>query len=525
MNERKTGLLHSAAIVSSLTLLSRLLGFVRDMAIAYVLGSGYRADVFFVAFRIPNLFRRLYADGSLSLPYMPELGRTNTLGDDASFNKLVSNLGGLAGSFYLGLVLLGVTATPLFVSLLAPGFVGKGAKWQLAVSLSRCLFPYVLCIGMAGFAMAILNTREHFGAPAAAPSLLNLSILALLGIGSYLKLAPEWALTWGVILGGALQLGLQWLWVRRLAVRWSWSRWWRASEALRVSRLLVVTILGAAVYHLNIFVATIFASFLTAGSISYLYYAERLVQFPLGIFGGAIGTSVLPRLTRESALEEWSAFRQQLAGAVELVFFLTLPAAAGLWVIRVPLVHLLFQRGEFTEISTLMTAEALGYYSLGLWAVAGSRVLVGAWYALEGAYITVWTGIASLAINVLLSALLIGPMQQGGLALATSIGAIVNLFLLISPLGKRLGGIYGWRLFRSACCCLLASLLMALAVGGLCRLTYGQGRPEGGFLALVVACLVAAGVFVYLGCVLLLGVPEGVRKLWADWRQQGSEEV
>jgi putative peptidoglycan lipid II flippase len=524
MDARASGLLRSATIISSLTLLSRLLGFIRDMAIAYVLGAGYKADVFFVAFRIPNLFRRLYGEGSLSLPFMPELGRADALGDDASFSRLAADLGGLASSFYLGLVLLGVMAAPVIVSVMAPGFLGNGAKWQLAVSLSRYLFPYVFCIGVAGFAMAILNTRDHFGAPAAAPSLLNLSMLALLGIGSYFEIAPEWALTWGVILGGALQLGLQWLWVRRLMIEWSWSRWWRAPEAIAVFKLLVPTVFGAAVYHLNIFVATLFASLLTAGSISYLYYAERLIQFPLGLFAGAIGTSVLPRLTRQSALEEWSAFRQQVAEAIELIWFLTIPAAAGLWVIRVPLVHLLFQRGEFNEISTMMTAEALGYYSLGLWAVAGFRVVVGAWYALERAYTTVWTGIGTLALNAVLSAFFIGPMQHGGLALATSIAAIVNLFLLLVLLGKRLGGIHGARLLRSGGRCLAASLIMAIVVGVLCRLSYSDGRLEGGLLALALACWVAAGVCVYLGSILLLGVPDGVKQAWEARGRSDSVE-
>jgi putative peptidoglycan lipid II flippase len=275
---------------------------------------------------------------------------------------------------------------------------------------------------------------------------------------------------------------------------------------------------------MNIFVATLFASFLSAGSISCLYYAERLIQFPLGLFGAAIGTSVLPRLTRQSALEDWAAFRRQVAEAVELVWFLTVPAAIGLWVIRGPLVHLLFQRGEFTEISTLMTAEALGYYTLGLWAVAGSRVLVGAWFALGQAYIMVWAGLGGLAINVVLSALFIGPMKHGGLALATSIAAVVNFFLLILLLDKRIGGIYGGRLFRSGGRCLLASLLMGLVVGCLSILSYSGGPLEGVFLALAVLCWVAAGVGVYLGSILFLGLPEGVRNVWAARRQRGSEE-
>jgi putative peptidoglycan lipid II flippase len=522
MSTKTTGLLRSATVISSLTLLSRGLGFVRDMAIAYVLGAGARADVFFIAFHIPNLFRRLYAEGSLSLPYMPELGRACALGDEDRFKELADNLLSLAGSLYLTLVLVGLAAAPLVVSLLAPGFVHSKTHWHLAVSLTRSLLPYVLFVGMAGFAMALLNSRQHFAAPAAAPSLLNLSMLAFLGVGVWMGIPPEWALSCGVVLGGALQFGFQWPWVRGLVSLKRWSPWWRVPEAVRVFSLQVPTVLGAAVYYLNIFVATLFASFLAPGSISYLYYAERLIQFPLGIFAIAVGTSVLPELTRQGAREDWHAFRLQVVQAVELLFFLTLPAAAGLWVLREPVVHLLFQRGEFTEVSTLMTSEALGYYALGLWALAGSRVMVGAWYALGRAYIPVLTGVVALLMNLVLSALLVVPLRHGGLALATSLAAVLNVLLLLVLLAKRLRGIVGRRLLGSSARCLAASLFMALAVDALRRLAYGYGRLEGAGLALALGGWVIIGVGIYLGCVRLLGIPTGVRELWTSRRQPGS---
>jgi putative peptidoglycan lipid II flippase len=521
MKIKQVGLIRSATLIGSLTLLSRVLGFLRDMAIAYVLGAGYKADVFFVAFRIPNLFRRLYAEGSLSLPYMPEMGKAYALSDEVRFSGLANNLGGFAAFFYLGLTVLGVTAAPLLVSLLAPGFVGSGAKWHLTVKLTRWLFPYVFCVGVAGFVMALLNTHEHFAAPAAAPSLLNLSMLALLGLGGYFKLAPEWSLTWGVFLGGFLQVAFQFHWARPLVARWSLARWWRSPEVSAVLRLLVPTVLGAAVYHLNIFIATLFASFLTAGSISYLYYAERLVQFPLGLFGGAISTSVLPRFTRQIALGEWAAFRQQVVEALELVWFLTIPAAAGLWAIRVPLIRLLFERGEFNGMSTLMTADALGYFAFGLWAVAGFRVLLGAWYALGRAYVTVWTGVGALAINVLLSIFFVGPLGHSGLALAVSVAAIANLLSMIILLGNHLGGIQVGRLLLSSARCLTAAIIMAAVIQALARVSYGGGQLGGGLLILGVGSWVLAGVLIYLGAILLLGLPEGVKTAWAA-RKQGE---
>jgi putative peptidoglycan lipid II flippase len=523
MKIRQIGLIRSATLISILTLLSRVLGFLRDMAIAYVLGAGYKADVFFVAFRIPNLFRRLYAEGSLSLPYMPEMGRTHALDDELTFSGIANNLGGFAVFFYLGLTLLGVTLAPLFVSLLAPGFVGSGAKWHLAVKLTRWLFPYVFCIGVAGFFMALLNTHEHFTAPAAAPSLLNLSMLALLGLGGYFNLAPEWALTWGVFLGGILQVVFQFYWARPLVVRWSLTRWWRSPEVSAVLKLLVPTMLGAAVYHFNIFIATLFASFLTVGSISYLYYAERLVQFPLGLFAGAISTSVLPRFTRQAALQEWAAFRQQVVEGLELVWFLTIPAAAGLWVIRFPLVRLLFERGEFNRMSTMMTANALGYFALGLWAVAGSRVLVGAWYALGRAYVTVWTGVGALAINVALSIFLVGSLGHSGLALAISVAAIANLLGLFILLRKHLGSIEAGRLLLSSARCLTAAIIMAAVIYALARFTFRDEALQGGLLVLGLGSWVLAGILIYFGAILMLGLPEGVRRAWEARRD--SEPV
>jgi putative peptidoglycan lipid II flippase len=520
MKVKQIGLIRSATVISSLTLLSRMLGFLRDMAIAYVLGASYKADVFFVAFRIPNLFRRLYAEGSLSLPFMPEMGKVYAFSDEIGFSGLANNLGSFAAFFYLGLTLLGVTAAPFFVSLLAPGFVGNSAKWHLTVQLTRWLVPYVFCIGVAGFVMALLNTHEHFAAPAAAPILLNLSMLALLGIGGYFKLAPEWSLTWGVFLGGFLQVAFQFHWARPLVVRWGLTRWWRSPEVPAVLKLLVPTVLGAAVYHLNIFIATLFASFLPVGSISYLYYAERLVQFPLALFAGAISTSVLPSFTRQTALGEWAVFRRQVVEALELVWFLTIPAAAGLWAIRVPLVHLLFERGEFNEISTLMTADALGYFALGLWAVAGFRVLVGAWYALGRAYVTVWTGAGALAINILLSIFLVGPLGHSGLALAISIAATANVLSLIILLGKHLGNIQVGRLFLSSARCFTAAIIMAAVIRALVAFTYGGGLLEGALLIPGLGTWLLAGVLIYLGVILLMGLPEGVKRAWVERGQR-----
>jgi putative peptidoglycan lipid II flippase len=280
--------------------------------------------------------------------------------------------------------------------------------------------------------------------------------------------------------------------------------------------------LGAAVYHFNIFIATLFASFLTVGSISFLYYAERLVQFPLGLFGGAIYTSVLPRFTLQTALQEWAAFRRQLVEALELVWFLTIPAAAGLWAIRIPLVRLLFERGEFNKISTMMTADALGYFALGLWAVAGSRVLVGACYALGRASVTVWTGVGALAVNLLLSIFLVGSLGHSGLALAISVAAIANLFGLLIFFRKYLGSIEAGRLLLSSARCLTAAIIMAGVVVALVKFTYGDGTLAGGYLVLGLGSWVLAGVLIYLGAILLLGLPEGVKTAWAA-RKKGKE--
>jgi putative peptidoglycan lipid II flippase len=228
---------------------------------------------------------------------------------------------------------------------------------------------------------------------------------------------------------------------------------------------------------------------------------------------------VLPYLTRQNALREWSAFRRQVIESIELIWFLTIPAAVGLWVIRVPLVRLLFERGEFTETSTLMTAEALGYFALGLWAVAGLRLLVVAWYALDGAHVTVLTGVGALALNIVLSGLLVTTLGHGGLALAISVSAIVNWLTLLVLLERRLGTIEGRRLLRSGLSCLSGALVMGVMVRVLCRFTYGGGTDEGGLLLLALAAWIVVGVLVYSGVIAWLGVPQGVKTAWNAWRQ------
>ncbi|MBW1982079.1 MAG: murein biosynthesis integral membrane protein MurJ [Deltaproteobacteria bacterium] len=516
MQDKNTDFYRPAALISGLTLVSRILGFARDVVIAYVLGASVITDVFFVAFRIPNLFRRLYADGFLSLPFMHAFGRSQVLADGEAFRNVSSSLFCLTTSIYTAVLIVGELAAPVLVAICAPGFIHAEAEYNLTVSLTRLLLPYILLIGATGFFMAVLNSRDHFAAPAAAPALLNVSMIAALLLGQWFMAAPVWALSWGVLIGGLLQLLLQLPRGSKFISMQGCKQWWRHHVCKQTSRIILPTVLGAAVNQLNIFVATMFASFLAAGSISFLYYGERLMQFPLGIFASAVATSVMPTLTRHNAAMEWAAFRQQLVEAIEILFFFTIPAAAGLWILREPLIRLVLERGEFGAAASSMTAEALGYYALGLWAVAGCRLLVAAWYALNRPYVPFFAGLAALTSNVLLCLALVESMGLGGLALATSLAAAIQLVILLALLVKRLQSMETCRLLGGGLRCLLASALMALLVHYLYALAIGSDFVMPGNSLLPICGCILVGVFTYLGIISLLGLPPSVKNIWQE---------
>jgi putative peptidoglycan lipid II flippase len=499
----------AAGTVGFYTFLSRILGLVRDMVVARYFGSGMAADAFFVAFRIPNLLRRLFAEGSLSIAFIPvftEYLQKKSREDALELARVVLTLLALVLAI---VTIIGVLASPWIVRVQAFGFGGAGEKYELTVLLTRITFPYIFLISLVALFMGILNTLRHFAAPAAAPILLNVGIIAAVVWLSPHCSQPVIALAVGVIIGGTLQVLLQIPWLLKTGVSLQ-PRWWPGHPGVRrIGRLMLPAVFGSAVYQFNQFVGTLLASFLPEGSVSWLYYADRLVQFPLGIFAIAISTAALPSLSRQAAESGLHAFRETLEYSMRLVLFITLPAMTGLMVLGPLIIRVLFERGAFQATSTVMTTQALVFYCVGLWAFSGIRVLVAGFYALQDTKTPVNAAIIALVANIAFSLALMGPLRHGGLALALSLASSVQFAALAVFLRKQ---VPGWNLraiARTAGVSVFASGIMAGGIAVPYRFWWSPG-PQTGLLELVLGLcgLVALGAAIYFGVSRLLGSRE-----------------
>jgi putative peptidoglycan lipid II flippase len=499
----------AAGIVGIFTFLSRVLGLVRDALIANFFGSGMAADAFFVAFRIPNLLRRLFAEGSFSVAFIPvftEYLQNRSRQEAFLLARVVLT--------FLVLILtivtiLGIIFSPLIVRIIAPGFGGMGEKYALTVLLTRIMFPYIFLVSVLALFMGILNSLKHFAAPAMAPVFLNLSMIAaLVFLAPYMR-TPTVGLAIGAIGGGILQLALQipFLMGKGLSFGPKWNLGHPAIK--KIGMLMLPTIFGSAIYQINQLVGTLLASLLREGSVSYLYYADRLVQFPLGVFAIAISTAVLPSLSREAAGGDLVRLKETLSHALRLSMFITMPAMIGLIVLREPIIRLLFQRGAFDSFATIMTARALLYYSLGLWAFAALRVFVSAFYSLQDTKTPVKVAVAAMLANIAFSLALMGPLKHGGLALALSLASTLQLCMLIVLLRKRLEGIDGRVVMGSMVRSFLSSLIMGACIYLLTSKILA-GRSTQSIFGLTTGLLVtiAAGVIIYVISAKVLGSKE-----------------
>jgi len=501
-----------AGTVALFTLLSRIFGLLRDVVVAFSFGAGVAADAFFVAFRIPNLLRRLVAEGALTASFLPVYVEHLERRGPEDAQRVVNVTFTILTGVLTALTLAGVLASPWVIRVFAPGFVPFPEKFQLAVLLNRFLFPYVFFVSLVALCMGILNARGHFAAPAASPVLLNLFMIAGALVLSRWISPPILGLAAGVLLGGAAQVLLQVPPLRARGVRLRLCLDLRDPAAGRIGRRFVPAAFGAAVVQLNVFVSNLLASFLPLGSISYLWYAGRLLEFPLGVFGVALATAAFPRMSRESSRRRMDALGGVLDRTLDMVAFICLPATVGLILLRTPIVSLLFERGAFDAGATQRTAEALFYYCLGLWPIAAARILVTAFHAVQDTTTPLKVAIVSFAVNVVFCLLLMGPMLHAGLALAGSVAALVNVVLLWGLFRRKAGpGAGGWAR-RIGGRLLVATGIMGGCVWGLSHLfLHGvQAGPweKGGILA---GC-VCAGATVYLGACHVLGMKQ-VREL------------
>ncbi len=511
MTDDNARVVQAAGVVSAATLLSRILGYVRDMVMASLFGAGMASDAFIAAFRIPNLLRRLFGEGSLSIAFVPVFTDCLSHNGKAEAERLAGS------SLRLLLVVLalvsvaGIVLAPVIVRLVAYGFTNDPEKYALCVRLARIMMPYILFVGLVALCMGILNVLGHFAAPALAPTFLNAAMIGVLMIFAWLSPCQTTrviGLAVGVIVGGMLQLGLQVPFLIQNGIRfWRFAPLWHPAMK-RVLFLMGPAVFGAAVYQINSLVICLLGSLLPQGSITHLYYADRMVQFPLGLFAIAMATAVLPTLSRQASEEQWDALRDTFAHAIRLIFFITLPSMAGLIILREPIVAMLFQHGAFSGQATRLTAGALLYYGIGLWAFSAVRILIYVFYALKDTRTPVMMAVIAIVANAGLGTLLMGPMQQNGLALALSLASMLHLILLVVTLRKRMGalgwGKIAWSIIRSGLC----ALLMGLCVGGLARWLIPKG--DAGRTALLIGLMISmtAGVIIFTGLAALCRAPE-----------------
>ena len=442
-------LLKTLATVSSMTLLSRILGFVRDFVIARAFGAGALTDAFFVAFKLPNLLRRLFAEGAFSQAFVPVLGQYRNQRPAEETRQLVDRVASLLFLVVLSVTLLGMAAAPVLVYLSAPGFTDDPEKFALTVKLTRITFPYILFMSLVALAGGILNTWSRFAVPAFTPVLLNVSfILMALFAAPYFD-PPVMALGWAVFLGGALQLAFQIPSLRRIGMLPRFSINLHDEGVRRIFRRMAPAVLGVSVAQVSLLLNTVFASFLKTGSVSWLYYADRLMEFPAGMLGAALGTVLLPSLAKCHAAERHEEYSRLLDWGLRLTFLLAAPAALALGILAVPLITTLFHHGAFTADDVFRTRDALVAYSIGLLGLILVKVLAPGFYARQNIRTPVRIALLTLFVTQVLNLLLIGWLQHAGLALSIGLAASLNASLLYRGLRQR--GIYtpqpGWLLF------------------------------------------------------------------------------
>lgn len=445
----------AAGLIGVATFSSRILGFIRDMVLARLFGATVAADAFYVAFRVPSLLRELFAEGSMSAAFIPVFTEYHQQKTKREAWELASAVFTTLLTIVTATVLVGIAVTPVIVWYLAPGFHEEPAKLNLAVALSRVMFPYLLFISLAALAMGILNSLRAFAAPAFSPLFLNIFIIGCaLFVSPHLP-EPIVGVAIGVVAGGAAQFAMQLPGLYRRGFLFGWRFEPGHPGVRRIGRLMVPSLLGLSVTQINLTVSTILASFFVGGP-TYLFYGMRLIQFPLGIFGVALATAILPTLSAQAARGAMDELRTTCGFGLRMILFILLPAMAGLILLRTPIVHLFFEHGHFTAHDTAETALAVLCYAVGLWAFGGVRIIVAAFYSLQDTKLPAISAAVAVAANIAFSLALMPILGAAGLALATALAAMVNGSILVAVLNRRIGGVEWGSVGRSSLRVLLA---------------------------------------------------------------------
>lgn len=506
------GLLRATAGVGSATLLSRLLGFVRDTVVANAFGAGPAADAFFVAFRIPNFLRRLLAEGAFTQAFVPVLGEYQARGDVQATRRLIAHVYGHLGVIVTLISLTAVLGAPWLVHLFAPGFAGSGERHALATEMLRITFPYLACMSMAAATAGVLNAHGRFLVSALNPVLLNLAMIAAAWWLAPHMDPPVVALAWGVLLGGVAQVLWQLPFVASLGLL-PMPRLRRGEPGVsKILRLMIPGAFGASAAQVNLLIDTVIASFLAAGSVSWLYYADRLIEFPLGIFGIAFATVTLPRLSNHHARGESAAFSATLDWSLRWVLVLGVPASAGIALLAGPMLTTLFNYGAFSGADVAMARLSLWAYAPGLLAFMLIKVLAPGFFARQDTRTPVRIGVIALVANTVLSLSLMGLLHHAGLALATSLAAYLNALLLLRAL-RRSGGYHpgaGWPAFVSRVG--IATTVMCVALLGVMPTTESWQAWPALIRVMALGGMIAVGAAVYGATALAVRLP--LASLW-----------
>ena len=510
--QKPNSLLRSSLLTGSMTMSSRVLGLVRDIVLASVLGAGGAMDAFGLAQKIPNFFRRLFAEGAFSQAFIPVLSEYREKGPHAAVKDLVDSVAGCLGSILLLMTLLGCLGAAGLAVVFAPGYLANPEKFGLLTDLVRITFPYLMLISLTGFAGAILNSYDRFAIPAVTPIFLNIfMIAAALLVADYFA-NPAYALAWSIVAAGVFSLLFQLPFLRQLHLLPSPKLNWSHPGVKRILVLMAPALFGVSVSQLNLLLDSIIATFLGDGAVSWLFYSDRLVELPLGVFGVAIATVIMPSLSRQSAAQTSEKFSQTLDWAIRFVVLIALPATLALVILAQPILFTLFHHGKMEATDILMSSYSLQAYALGLFAFMLIKVLVPGYFARQDMKSPVRIGVIAIAANILMKPLAVVPLVvfwglgHVGLALTTALAAYVNAFLLYR--GLRLQQIYTpaaqwpqlWLRYG------LANLLMSVVLIALLQLwgDWVNWSSIERILHLTIIC--SLGLISYLAALFALGV-------------------
>jgi putative peptidoglycan lipid II flippase len=521
VKSKHSNVARNASVVSLAIVASRLLGLVRDQVFAALFGAGLQYDAFLTAFRIPNLLRDLFAEGALSSAFVTTFSQVlESKGKEAAI-RLSNKMASLIVLVVSGISVIAWIQAPAVVQLLAPGFFAVPGKAELTIQLTRIMIPFLLLIALAAQAMGILNSLNRFGIPALASAFFNLgSILGglLLGflVGPRLGLTPIAGMAYGTLVGGFLQFAVQWPSLRHAGFTYRPMLNFADPGVRQILRLMGPALIGTAAVQINVFINTNFASSIVDpatgavlnGPVSWLNYAFRFMQFPIGVFGVAVATASLPQLSKSTARADFEEFRRTLAHALTLVFLLCIPSAVGLAILARPIVSLVFEHGRFSTFDTVQTGNALAAYSMGLAGYAAVKVLSPAFYALGDARTPMLISIGSIFVNYVMNSLLVDRFGHLGLAVSTSTVALVNFILLMVFMRRKLGRIEGGRLLRTVLRIGVATVPMGAAAWLVSD--FAALLPLAGVLARLTRVVASIGLatMVFVGSCRLLGVDE-----------------